>query len=103
MKHLREKFPVIRVLNVFSDGEGSQFKQMIFVLELALLGTRSPPKAYMELLHHISWKRCRGWTREEQSREQWRHVRSGQVHRTTAEEYAKIAEQRNPKIHLQYC
>ena len=31
----------------------------------------------------------------------WRHVRSGQVHTTTAEEYAKIAEQRNPKIHLQ--
>ena len=32
----------------------------------------------------------------------WRHVRSGQVHTTTAEEYAKIAEQRNPKIHLQF-
>ena len=27
MKHLREKFPSIRVLNVFSDGAGSQFKQ----------------------------------------------------------------------------
>ena len=27
----------------------------------------------------------------------WRHVRSGQVHRTTAEEYAKIAEQHNLK------
>ena len=26
MKHLREKFPSIRVLNVFSDGAGSQFK-----------------------------------------------------------------------------
>ena len=32
----------------------------------------------------------------------WRHVRSGQVHITTAEEYAKIAEQRNPKTHLQF-
>ena len=32
----------------------------------------------------------------------WRHVRSGQVHTTTAEEYAKIAEQRNPKTHLQF-
>ena len=32
----------------------------------------------------------------------WRHVRSGQVHITTAEEYAKIAEQRNPKIYVQY-
>ena len=62
MKHLREKLPLIRVLNVFSDGAGSQFKQR-FVLELALLATRSPPKAYMELLRHISWKRCRGWTR----------------------------------------
>ena len=27
MKHLREKFSSIRVLNVFSDGAGSQFKQ----------------------------------------------------------------------------
>ena len=31
----------------------------------------------------------------------WRHVRSGQVHITTAEEYTKIAEQSNPKIHVQ--
>ena len=31
----------------------------------------------------------------------WRHVRSGQVHITTAEEYTKIGEQRDPKIHLQ--
>ncbi len=27
MKHLGEKFPSIRVLNVISDGAGSQFKQ----------------------------------------------------------------------------
>ena len=32
----------------------------------------------------------------------WRHVRSGQVHITTAEKYAKIAEQLNPKIHVQF-
>ena len=31
----------------------------------------------------------------------WRHVRSGKVNITTAEEYAKIAEQHNPKIHVQ--
>ena len=27
MKHLGEKFPSIKVLTVFSDGAGSQFKQ----------------------------------------------------------------------------
>ena len=32
----------------------------------------------------------------------WRHVSNGKVHITTAEEYAKITEQRNPKIHLQF-
>ena len=32
----------------------------------------------------------------------WRHVRSGQVHTTTAEEYTKIAKERNPKIHVQF-
>ena len=60
-KHLGEKLPSISA-NVFSDGAGSQLKKKSFILELALLGTRSPPKAYMELLRHISWKRCRGWS-----------------------------------------
>ena len=32
----------------------------------------------------------------------WRHVSSGQVLITTAEEYAKIAQQCAPKIHLQF-
>ena len=30
MKHFREKFPSIRVLNVFSDGAGSQLEQRFF-------------------------------------------------------------------------
>ena len=30
MKHLREKLPLIRVLNVFSDGASSQIKQRFF-------------------------------------------------------------------------
>ena len=43
MKHLREKFPSIRVLNVFSDGAGSKFKQRILLRNLH----------YWEQDHHL--------------------------------------------------
>ena len=43
MKYLREKFPSIRVLTVFSDGAGSQFKQRFFFWNLH----------YWEQDHHL--------------------------------------------------
>ena len=43
MKHLREKFPSIKVLNVFSDGAGSQFKQRFLFSNLY----------YWEQDHHL--------------------------------------------------
>ena len=102
MKHLREKFPSIRVLNVFSDGAGSQFKQRFLFWNLH----------YWQQDHHLklTWnffatshgKGVVDGLGGTVKRAVWRYVRSGQVHITTAEEYAKIAEQRNPKIHVQF-
>ena len=43
MKHLKEKFPSIKVLNVFSDGAGSQFKQRFLFWNLH----------YWEQDHHL--------------------------------------------------
>ena len=43
MKHLREKFPSIKVLNVFSNGAGSQFKQRFLFSNLH----------YWEQDHHL--------------------------------------------------
>ena len=43
MKHLREKVPSIKVLNVFSDGAGSQFKQRFLFWNLH----------YWEQHHHL--------------------------------------------------
>ena len=101
MRHLREKLPSIRVLNVFSDGAGSQSNKD-FVLELH----------YWEQDHHLklTWnifttshgKGVVDGLGETVKRAVWRHVRSGQVHITTAEEYAKIAEQHSLKIHEQF-
>ena len=102
MKHLREKFPSIRVLNVFSDGEGSQFKQRFLFWNLH----------YWQQDHHLklTWnffatshgKGVVDGLGGTVKRVVWRHVRSGQVHIRTAEEYTKIAEQCNPEIHLQF-
>ena len=96
MKHLREKFPSIRVLNIFSDGAGSQFKQRFLFSNVH----------YWEQDHHqkLTWNifatsHGKGVVEDlggTVKRAVWRHVRSGQVH-ITADEYAKIAEQRNQK------
>ena len=43
MKHIWEKFPSIRVLNVFSDGAGSHFKQTFLFWNLH----------YWEQDHHL--------------------------------------------------
>ena len=77
IKHLREKFPSIRVLNVFSELTWNFF-------------ATSHGKGVVDGL---------GGTVK---RAVWAHVRSGQVHTTTADVYAKTAEQRNPIIHLQF-
>ena len=102
MKHIREKFPSIRVLNVFSDGAGSQFKQRFLFWNLH----------YWEQDHHLKLTWNFFTTSHGKSVVDglggtvkiavWRHVRNRQVHITTAEEYAKIAEQHSPKIHLQF-
>ena len=70
MRHLREKFPSIRVLDVFSDGAGSQFKQRFLFWNLHyweqdhhlnLHGTSSP-----HLMEKVWWMDS-----GEQSREQY--------------------------------
>ena len=96
------RIPSIKVLNVFSDGAGSQFKQKKLFSNLH----------YWEQDHHLklTWnffatsqgKGVVDGLGGTVKRAVWRHVRSEKVHITTAEEYAKIAEQHNPKIHLQF-
>ena len=102
MKHLREKFPSVKVLNVFSDGAGSQFKQRFLFWNLHY---REQDRHLKLTWNFFATSHGKGVVDElggTVKRAVWRHVRSGQVHITTAEEYAKIAEQRNPKIHLQF-
>ena len=101
MKYLREKFLSIRVLNVFSDGAGSQFKQRVLFWNLHYWEHDHHLKLTLNFFATSLGKGVIDGLGGTVKRAAWRHVRSGKVHTTTAEEYAKIVEQCNPKIHLQ--
>ena len=95
MKHLRDKFPSVRVLNVFSDVQVHSSNKY-FCSGTCTTGSKI---TFFATSHGKGVVDGLGGTVK---RAVWRRVRSGKVHITTAEEYAKIAEQCNPKIHEQF-
>ena len=58
----------------------------------------------MELFCYFSWKGCGGWDRGGGTvkRSVWRQIRNGQTHIATAEQYTKVAGDRNPNVHVQF-
>lgn len=102
MKYLKQIIPSMKAVSVFTDGAGSQFKQKYLFSNLH----------YWEQDHDvtITWnffatshgKGVVDGLGGTVKRSVWRQIRSGQTHITTAEQYAKIAGDRNPNIHVQF-
>ena len=102
LQRLREKFPHIEYVNVFSDGPTSQFKQRFLFSNLH----------YWERDHELSIR----WNFFATShgkgvvdgiggtvkRTVWRHVRSEGCHITTPQEYADQAKKLCPNIQVEF-
>jgi len=58
--HFNKKIS-INTINIFSDGAGSQFKQ-ISILKSVLLETGASAKLEMDYFYYLSWEGCSGWS-----------------------------------------
>ena len=63
IENLLAKHLEIKMINIFSDGARSQFKQKVYTLQLATMGICFKYKAYMALFCNFPSKGSCGWIR----------------------------------------
>ena len=102
MKYLRGDSQSLKVLNVFSDGASSQFKQKYLFSNLHSWEQEYNLKLKWNFFATSHGKGVVDGIGGTVKRAVWRHVKSGKVHIATADQYAKVAEERNPNIHVHF-
>ena len=100
--HLKLKCPGMKVLNIFSDGASSQFKQKYLFSNLYSWEQEHDLKINWNFFATSHGKGVVDGIGGTVKRAVWRHVRSDQAHITSVEEYADVAKERCPKIHVNY-
>ena len=100
--HLRSKCPDMKVINILSDGASSQFKQKYLFSNLYSWEQEHDLKIIWNLFATSHGKGVVDGIGGTVKRAVWRHVKSEQAHVTNAEEYAAVARQRCPHIHIGY-
>ena len=89
-------------MNVFSDGPSSQFKQKFLFSNLHLWEQDHGVKIQWNFFATSHGKGPVDGLGGSVKRSVWRHVKSGMSHIENAKEYATVAKERNPKIHIEY-
>ena len=98
LQHLKDKYPAINKVNVFSDGASSQFKQRYLFSNLYI---------WQQKFHiDISWnfyatshgKGVVDGLGGTVKRAVWRHVRSCRAHVTNASLFYDVAKERNQNV-----
>ena len=102
LKYLRDRSEILKVLNVFSDGAGSQFKQKYLFSNLHAWEREYDIKLKWNFFATSHGKGVVDGIGGTIKRAVWRQVKTGHAHITTAEQYAKVAEERNPNIHVHF-
>lgn len=102
INHLKLKSPSIEHLDIFTDGASSQFKQRYLFSNLYAREQEHDLKIKWHFFATSHGKGVVDGLGGTVKRSVWRHVRSGQVHITTPEQYAQAAKERNPAIHIKF-
>lgn len=102
MKELKSTNPGIKMINVFSDGASSQFKQRFLFSNLHTWEQEHNVKIRWNFFATSHGKGVVDGLGGTVKRSVWRQVKSGQSSVTTAKEYAQVAKQRNPNIHVKF-
>ena len=89
--HLKSKCPNMNVLNIFSDGARSQFKQEYLFSNLHLWEEEHDLKMNWNFFATSHGKGVVDGIGGTVKRAAWRHIRSNQAHVTNVKEYADVA------------
>lgn len=100
--HLKTECPDMKVINIFSDGASSQFKQKYLFSNLYAWEQEHDLMIIWNFFATSHGKGVVDGIGGTVKRAVLRHARSDQAHVTNAEEYAAIACQRCPSIHISY-
>ena len=96
--YLKKKFSSINTLNIFSDGAGSQFKQKFLFSNLYHWEQEHQLNLKWNFFATSHGKGVVDGLGGSVKRSVWRHIRSGQAHITTAEQYTSVGKERNPNV-----
>ena len=99
---LKEKYPSIKKINVFSDGASSQFKQRFLFSNLHKWEIDFDVDLKWHFFATSYGKGVVDGLGGTLKRSVWRHVRSGRGEASTPEDFYKVAVARNPNIKVEY-
>ena len=101
-QYLKEHFPLVKTVNVFSDGPSSQFKQKYLFSNLSTWQEEFDIELKWNFFATSHGKGVVDGIGGSVKRAVWRHVRSEQVHVSNAQQYSDVARERCPQIHVHY-
>ena len=102
LHYLKEKYENIQEIDVFSDGASSQFKQRFLFSNLYNWETKFKIKMRWHFFATSHGKGVVDGLGGTVKRTVWRFVRSGRGQAASAEEFYKVAADRNPLIHIEF-
>ena len=102
LKKLREDNPLLKVLDIFSDGAGSQFKQRYLFSNLYAWEQDYSLSIKWNFFATSHGKDVVDGIGGTVKRAVWRRVKSEKVHITSAEQYAVVATECSPNIHVHF-
>ena len=102
INRLKQKYPTIEQLDVFTDGASSQFKQRFLFSNLHAWEQEHELKIKWHFFATSHGKGVVDGLGGTVKRAVWRHIRSGHANVSNAEEYAAVAQERNPNIYIEF-
>lgn len=99
---LKDKYSEIECINVFSDGPSSQFKQRYLFSNLFLFETSHEIKLTWNFFASSHGKGVVDGIGGTVKRTVWRHVKAGKVLVNTAQQFAVVAAEMNPSVHIKF-
>ena len=99
---LKQKYPTVQQIDVFSDGASSQFKQRFLFSNLQMWEQQFHTELKWHFFATSHGKGVVDGLGGTVKRSVWRYVRSGKAQATTALSFFQVAMDRNPNIHIHF-
>lgn len=99
---LKHEHKNIKIVNVFSDGAASQFKQRYLFANLQVFEEDHDIKIKWHFFATSHGKGVVDGIGGTVKRSVWRYVKTGAVNVNTPEMFAKVAAERNPNVHIEF-